>query len=244
MVDGRAYHQLCPAVSPGDRARSRSVPGLQRSCTLVAKPAPVARAVGEHGLRLQPPPPGRLEHVSEAVVVVPYEEEWPKLFNDVGRRLRYELGDLVLRVDHVGSTSVPGLDAKPVIDVQVSVASFEALDAFRLPLERAGFVYRPGAELTKRCFRERPGDRRTHVHVRRAGSFNEQFALLFRDFLRSHPGRAASYAALKYSLAAKFSTPEQRYEYVKAKGRFIWETMQLADDWAGEVGWEPGPSDA
>ena len=50
------------------------------------------------------------------------------------------------------------------------------------------FVHRPGAELTKRYFRERPGERRTHIHVRRAGSFNEQFALLFRDFLRTHPG--------------------------------------------------------
>jgi GrpB-like predicted nucleotidyltransferase (UPF0157 family) len=162
----------------------------------------------------------------------------------VGGRLRQELGDIALRIDHVGSTSVPGLDAKPIIDIQVSVASFEPLNAFRLPLERAGFVYRPGAELTKRYFRERPGDRRTHVHVRRAGSFNEQFALLFRDFLRSHPGSAAAYAALKYDLAAKFSTPEQRHEYVAAKVPFAWETMQLADEWAGEVGWQPGPSDA
>lgn len=176
--------------------------------------------------------------------MVPYEQEWPTLFRDVGSRLRRELGHIALRIDHIGSTSVPGLDAKPIIDVQVSVASLDALAAFRLPLEGAGFVHRPGAELTKRYFRERPGERRTHVHVRRAGSFNEQFALLFRDFLRSHPGRAAAYAALKYDLAAKFSAPEERQEYVRAKGPFVWETMQVADEWAGEVGWEPGPSDA
>lgn len=176
--------------------------------------------------------------------MVPYDAKWPDLFGEVGRRLRQELGDIALRIDHVGSTSVPGLDAKPIIDVQVSVASFEPLDTFRLPLERAGFVHRPGAELTKRYFRERPGHRRTHIHVRRAGSFNEQFALLFRDFLRTHPRSAAEYAAVKYDLAAKFSTPEQRYEYVRAKGPFVWETLQVADEWAGEVGWEPGPSDA
>ena len=176
--------------------------------------------------------------------MVPYEQGWPALFCDVGSRLREELGDIALRIDHIGSTSVPGLDAKPIIDVQVSVVSLHPLGAFRPPLERAGFVYRPGAELTKRYFRERPGERRTHVHVRRAGSFNEQFALLFRDFLRSHPGRAAAYGALKYDLAAIFSSPEQRHEYVKSKGPFVWETMQLADEWAGQVGWEPGPSDA
>jgi GrpB-like predicted nucleotidyltransferase (UPF0157 family) len=182
--------------------------------------------------------------MSEAVVVVPHEEGWRDVFADLGRRLRGELGEVAVRIDHVGSTSVPGLDAKPVIDVQVSVVSFEPLDGFRLPLERADFVHRPGAELTKRYFRERPPSRRTHIHVRRAGSFNEQFALLFRDYLRSHPDRAAAYAALKYDLAATFRTAEQRHEYVHAKGPFIWETMQLADEWAGEVGWEPGPSDA
>jgi GrpB-like predicted nucleotidyltransferase (UPF0157 family) len=177
-------------------------------------------------------------------MVVPYNYEWPDLFRDVGRRLREELGCTALRIDHIGSTSVPGLDAKPIIDVQVSVASFEPLDAYRLPIERAGFVHRPGAELTKRYFREQPGDRRTHIHVRRAGSFNEQFALLFRDFLRTHPEAAARYAALKYELAAKFTMPEQRHEYVTGKSPCVWEMMQVADEWAGGVGWEPGPSDA
>ncbi len=174
-------------------------------------------------------------------MVVPYQAEWPDLFRDVGRRLRRELGHIALRVDHIGSTSVPG---RRPHHHHVSVVSFEPLDTDRLPLERAGFVHRPGAELTERYFRERPGERRTHVHVRRAGSFNEQSALLSRDFLRTHPSCAAAYAALKYELAAKFSTPEQRHDYVRAKGPFYWEMMQAADEWAGEVGWEPGPSDA
>ena len=167
--------------------------------------------------------------------MVPYEAEWPELFRAVGRRLRQELGRIALRIDHIGSTSVRGLDAKPIIDIQVSVASFGPLDAYRLPLQRAGFVYRAGAELTKRYFRERPGERRTHIHVRRAGSFNEQFAMLSRDFLRTHPGSGAAYAALKHELAAKFSTPEQRHDYVRAKTPFYWEMMQLADEWEGVV---------
>lgn len=189
-------------------------------------------------------PRGTLDYVSEPVVVVPYQAEWPILFAELAHRLRKELRDVALRIDHIGSTSVLGLDAKPIIDIQVSVASFEPLDAFRLPLERVGFFHRSGAELTKRYFRERPGDRRTHIHVRRAGSFNEQFALLFRDFLRAHPSSAAAYARLKYDLAAKFSTAEQRHGYVMAKVPFVWKTTQLADEWAGEMGWEPGPPDA
>jgi GrpB-like predicted nucleotidyltransferase (UPF0157 family) len=77
--------------------------------------------------------------------------------------------------------------------------------------------------------------------VRRAGSFSEQFALLFRDYLRTHPARAAEYARLKHRLAPLLGTA--RHEYVEAKGPFVWETIRLADDWAQAVGWEPGPSD-
>jgi GrpB-like predicted nucleotidyltransferase (UPF0157 family) len=95
------------------------------------------------------------------------------------------LGPVALRIDHIGSTSVPGLAAKPVIDIQISVADFEPLDAYRLPLERLGYIFRSdNPERTKRYFRETLGQRRVHIHVRRAGSFSEQFALLFREYVR------------------------------------------------------------
>ncbi|MGH9280731.1 MAG: GrpB family protein, partial [Acidimicrobiales bacterium] len=114
---------------------------------------------------------------------------------------------------------------------------------FSTPLEGAGFVFRrENPERTKRYFREPAGEQRTHIHVRRAGSFSEQFALLFRDYLRHHAERAASYATIKRDLAAEYR--DNRQGYVDAKGPFIWETMRLADAWAQATGWEPGPSDA
>jgi GrpB protein len=86
-------------------------------------------------------------------------------------------------------------------DVQISVADFDPLEAFKAPLEALGYVYRADtAERTKRYFREPPGTPRGHIHVRRAGSFSEQFALLFRDYLRATPDVAAEYEALKRSL--------------------------------------------
>lgn len=182
--------------------------------------------------------------MSEGIVIVSYDETWPATFAEIGTRLRQELGTIALRIDHVGSTAVPGLAAKPIVDIQISVASFEPLDAYRDPIERAGFVHHPdNPELTKRYFRERPGVRRTHLHVRRAGSFSEQFVLLFREYLRSHPDQAQQYAELKHQLAKEFSTPHQRSDYVDAKTPFIWQTMQQADDWAQSTGWEPPPSD-
>ena len=98
----------------------------------------------------------------EPIVVVPYDPEWPVLFARIGTDLRGALRDVALRIDHIGSTSVPRLDAKPVIDVQISVASFDPLDAFRLPLEGLGFGFRAdNPDLSKRYFREPPGTHRT-----------------------------------------------------------------------------------
>jgi GrpB-like predicted nucleotidyltransferase (UPF0157 family) len=175
-------------------------------------------------------------------VIVPYDPAWPAVFAKLGTSLRAALGDTALRIDHIGSTSVPGLDAKPIIDVQISVMSFDPLDAFRLPIEGLGYIFRAdNPELTKRYFRERPGDRRTHVHVRRAGSWAEQFALLFRDYMRAHGEDAQRYAEVKHRLAEEYG--EDRHGYTEAKAPFLWEIMVKADRWSQHVGWEPGPSD-
>jgi GrpB-like predicted nucleotidyltransferase (UPF0157 family) len=174
--------------------------------------------------------------------VVSYDTAWPVLFAKLGGQLRTALGEIALRIDHIGSTAVPGLDAKPVIDVQISVAALEPADTFRGALEGCGFSWRDNPDLTKRYFREQPGQRRTHIHVRRSGSFSEQFALLFRDYLRTHPRRAAEYGALKRSLAHLLQA--DRRAYVEAKGPFVWDTIRLADDWAQQTGWEAGRSDA
>ena len=179
----------------------------------------------------------------EKVEVVPYDPQWPGLFSSLGARFREALGDVALRIDHIGSTSVEGLAAKPVIDVQISVAAFQSTEPFRLPLEGLGFTFRSdNPELTKRYFREAPGTRRTNIHVRRAGSWAEQFALLFRDYMRTHVEDAARYARLKRRLAEQFGY--DRSGYTDAKGPFIWEVQYRADRWSQEVGWEPGPSDA
>jgi GrpB-like predicted nucleotidyltransferase (UPF0157 family) len=190
------------------------------------------------------PPQQRTERTRpQPVEVVAYDPAWPERFAELGRELRAGLGDVALRIDHIGSTAVPGLAAKPVIDVQVSVASFEPLAAYRQPLERLGFVYRAdNPERTKRYFREPPGRPRTHVHVRRAGSFSEQWALLFRDYLRAHREVAAEYGALKRRLALRFR--DDRKGYTAAKEPFMWEVIRRADGWAQAQGWLPGPSDA
>ncbi|MDV5149646.1 GrpB family protein [Streptomyces sp. SBC-4] len=179
---------------------------------------------------------------NDQVRIVEYDPAWPGMFGEIGAVLRRALGDVAVRIDHIGSTSVPGLAAKPVIDVQVSVASFEPLDAFRAPLVECGLVYRAdNEERTKRYFREAPGRPRTHVHVRRLGSFSEQFPLLFRDYLRCHRTAADEYAAVKRRYAVEFR--DDRSGYAGAKEAFVWTVVRRADAWAQRTGWVPGPSD-
>lgn len=181
--------------------------------------------------------------MSSPVRIVDYDRDWVAVFAELGATLREALGDVAVRIDHIGSTAVPGLAAKPVIDVQVSVRSLEPIDGFREPLRRLGFVHRAdNPERTKRYFREPPGQRRVHIHVRQLGSFSQQFPLLFRDYLRSHPSAAVEYADVKRRCAAQFR--HDRQGYVEAKNSFVWELIRRADAWAQRVGWVPGPSDA
>lgn len=176
-------------------------------------------------------------------MITDYSTEWPEQFAVIAVRLRAALGDLALRIDHIGSTAVPGLAAKPIIDIQVSVASLDPVEAYRAQIEACSFAWRPAnPELTKRYFREVPPRPRTHLHVRRAGSFSEQFALLFRDYLRVDSERAAAYAQLKRELSPLLAT--DRHSYVGAKEPFVWETIRLADGWAQDTGWQPASSDA
>lgn len=181
--------------------------------------------------------------MSSPVEIVDYDPGWVAVFVDLGAALRDALGEVAVRIDHIGSTAVPGLAAKPVIDVQVSVRTLEVLDAFRAPLQRLGYLYRAdNPERTKRYFREPSGHRRTHIHVRQLGSFSQQFPLLFRDYLRSHPPALAEYADVKRQCAARFR--HDRPGYVEAKDSFVWDVIRRADAWAQRSGWAPGPSDA
>ena len=177
-----------------------------------------------------------------AVSIVPYDATWPARFRELAVPMRRVLRDVARRIDHIGSTSVPGLDAKPIIDIQISVQTFEPISAFRDPLESLGYIFRSeNEERTKRYFREVPGTMRTHIHVRQAGSWAEQFALLFRDYLRAHPEAAREYALLKYQLAAQFAA--DRHAYTDAKIPFTWALMQEADRWSQTTGWQPSSCD-
>ena len=178
------------------------------------------------------------------ITIEEHNPEWPRMFRHLASRIRSALGPVALRIDHIGSTSIPGLAAKPIIDIQISVADFDPMEPYLRPLEALGFQYRDkNPELTKRYFKEPDGmEERTHIHVRRAGTFSEQFPLLFRDYMRCHAAAPSEYATLKLQLAEQYR--DDRHGYTEAKDAFIWDIMRSAGKWAQDTGWQPGPSDA
>ena len=126
-----------------------------------------------------------------------------------------------MRLEHVGSTAVPGLAAKPILDLQLSVASLEPCEAYGAPLARLGYLFVPDPEMPDYRFFGRPPERpRTHhLHVCEAGSEHEHRHLAVRDFLRAHPDEAASYAALKRAVAERH--PQDRLAYITGKDRYV-----------------------
>lgn len=181
------------------------------------------------------------QDVQEAIIVVPHNPCWANEFMEIGRRIRASMGESAIRIDHIGSTSIPGLDAKPIIDIQISVRSLDKLD-WKPFLEQLGYMHRENnPDQTKRYFRESGSMRRTHIHVRKAGSWSEQCALLFRDYLRVHPQDSQCYAREKYRLSELYR--HERERYVTAKEPIIWEIMRKASLWSQQAGWEPGTTD-
>jgi GrpB-like predicted nucleotidyltransferase (UPF0157 family) len=179
----------------------------------------------------------------DPIEVVDYDPGWPAEFRRYAQSIRAALGATALRIDHVGSTSVPGLAAKPVIDIQVSVRALEPPEPYVRALATLGYVHEPeNPDRVKRAFRWPPGQRRTHVYARAAGSFDEQLNLLLRDFLRADAAAAAEYGRVKHELAPRFR--HDREGYVAAKEPTIWQLLRRAHDWSQRTGWSPGPSDA
>jgi GrpB-like predicted nucleotidyltransferase (UPF0157 family) len=190
-----------------------------------------------------------------SVRVVEHRTSWAAEFQRLAEAIRTELGDLALRIDHVGSTAVPGLAAKDVIDVQVTVAKL-ADSRVADGIEAAGFSIRadifrdhvpPWAEPVDRDWEKRfaeagPDDRRSHIHVREAGRPNQRYALLFRDYLREHDGAAMAYERVKRTLAAVF--PDESGAYADAKDPVCDLIVMAAEQWALTTAWAPGDTDA
>ncbi len=179
------------------------------------------------------------------IQIVPYQPQWSARFEALKEELQVLFGSAALRIDHIGSTSVPDLPAKDIIDVQVTVSSLEQPELWERIAAAPGFILRShtrdeligvpehSEELKKRFLKT--ADLRHHIHVRVQGRLNQRYALLFRDFLRHNPQQRDIYALLKQRLAEWFPDNVDNYYHIKDP---VMDLLYLhAESWARETGW-------
>ncbi|MGZ5045719.1 MAG: GrpB family protein [Usitatibacter sp.] len=167
------------------------------------------------------------------IKITPYDDGWPWLFEAEAGRIRKVLGDLAVRIEHVGSTAVPGLAAKPVIDIQISVASLDQPGSYSALLAELGYRHIPLGDFDRVYpFFQKPAEWPSthHVHLCIVGSEQERRHLAFRDYLRGHVEIASKYVELKQALAAANDgeTLESRERYSLAKSAFVNAVLERA----------------
>ena len=164
--------------------------------------------------------------------LVPYDPHWPVMFEEEALRLQRALGHLAIRIDHHGSTAVPGLSAKPVIDIQVCVANLQPFDAYGRPLEMLGYTHLVHPDDAFCPFFHRPAGwpHTHHSHGVQDGGNEGRRTLAFRDYLRTHDAVAREYERLKYRLMTELRPTDaaSREAYAVAKTEFVERVVALA----------------
>ena len=164
------------------------------------------------------------------IEIVPYDSAWPRRFEEEQRVVAEAIRSwMVGTIEHVGSTAVPGLAAKPVIDIMVGVKDLDSSRPAIPVVEALGYCYAPYRPHEVHWFcKPSPAFRTHHLHLMPFGTRLWRDRLAFRDYLRTHPETAAEYAELKRKLADQYRL--DREKYTDAKGPFIARIVELAKD--------------
>lgn len=155
-------------------------------------------------------------NMKDQIIVVDYDKNWPIQYEQEKDKILNVLGGTVENIQHIGSTSVPGLAAKPIIDIAIGLRQLPPSLAQISALEKLGYIYRGEAGIPGRHFFHKGSPISHHIHIVILGGEVWERHLLFRDFLRTHPEAAEQYEALKRDLAIQFRLNRERYTSSKA----------------------------
>ncbi len=166
------------------------------------------------------------------VLLAPHDPAWAEMAAAEGARLAGVLGETLIAAHHIGSTAIPGIAAKPVVDLMPVVHGLERLGARRCDIEALGYLWRGafGIEGRRYCVLERDGKRVFHVHFYAEGNANIARQLAFRDYLLAHPDEAQAYETIKREAAS--AHPNNSMAYNEHKSGWIRACQQRAEAWA------------
>ncbi len=159
------------------------------------------------------------KHAADPVVLAPYDPLWSQQFDYLAGQMKAACGDLLVAVHHIGSTSVPGLAAKPLIDMMPELRRHDDGPSIAPLLEPMGFIYFGAYGIEGRHFFRRKGSLSVNVHMFETGHIEIERHLMFRDALRANGQLRAAYQTLKEELAARF--PNDVESYAQAKSDFV-----------------------
>ncbi len=163
---------------------------------------------------------------NERFEVVDYDPNWPAMFEREAELIMAAMGDDAVEIEHVGSTSVPGMCAKPIIDLLLAVESFAPVAEYERRLKSLGYHHHPHENDADRLFLWKGIPRTHHLHIVEYATWEHQRHLIFRDYLRRHPSVAREYEKVKRDLTAAF--PSNRPAYTRGKTAFIKNIMARA----------------
>ncbi len=225
----RVYRLMCDAeelahriqMRGGDRfewelARARELTAIQNAAALRGD---MGTPIDTTGLSVVQVVDAIWAHIRQGVEIAPYNPAWAGMFSAEAARVRAALGELAVDIHHIGSTSVPGLDAKAIIDIMVTVQKLDFARDCIAPLAELGYIFVDHPQNIDRRFFKKGTPRTHHLHIVESGSDAEWRHLAFRDALRADNPLRNDYAALKKELAERFKN--DRPAYTDAKTEFI-----------------------
>ncbi|MFJ7666944.1 GrpB family protein [Lysinibacillus sp. NPDC097195] len=168
------------------------------------------------------------------VEVHSYSEKWMHIYMEEAEKLKVIFGNEILAIYHIGSTAVPGLKAKPIIDIMPVVNDLNNVDNYNLAMQAIGYVPKGENGIVQRRYFQKGGDNRTHhVHIYQVGSSEITRHLAFRDYLIAHPDEMRSYGTLKQKLAHQF--PYDINSYINGKESCVKDIERKALEWYKEA---------
>lgn len=164
---------------------------------------------------------------------IKYDSKWPQHFLELSEQIKLALGENLVHLHHIGSTAIPGLMAKPIIDMLGEAKNIDQIADAKLAMEALGFEFKGEYGIPERAYFSKKSDIAVHLHISPRDNYQIEKHLIFRDYLLEHPKAKSEYQNKKEELLA--TSPQDRQAYQTGKNVLIIEITKAAYQWKGKT---------